>query len=137
MSPSVATSSVRIDLAGGALAAARARATMPFERYGHRPALVLSGSEILRGCLERALIARGAAVANLRNLPAVRQVQDLLASGLILLAPPDLRRRSDPADSIEVTAAESARESVAAVVEELERRGILASRDLQYPGEGI
>jgi len=137
VSLSLAMSSVTIDLAGGALPAAGARAAMPSERFGHRPAVVLSGSESLRRCLERALIARGAAVANLRTLPAVRQVQDLLASGLILLAPPDLRRRSDATDSIQVTAAASTRESAVAVMEELERHGVLASRDLLYPGEGI
>src|SRR5262245_39921144 len=39
-------------------------------RYGHRPAVVVSRSQELRKSLQQALLARGAAVANFRALPA-------------------------------------------------------------------
>jgi hypothetical protein len=107
------------------------------QRYGHRPAVVLLRSGALRKLLEQALFARGAAVANLRALPAIGQVQDLLASGLILLAPPDGGSQPDAADWIEVAEAGPVKESVNAVLFDLERRGVLVSRGLVFPGEGI
>lgn len=106
-------------------------------RYGHRPAIVLSSSGPLRKSLEQALFARGAAVANLGTLPASGQVQDLLTSGLIVLAPPDNDLQPDTADWIEAAEATSTQESVNVVLQELERRGVLPSSGLIFPGDGI
>ena len=119
------------------LRAACPRLSKRAERYGHRPAVVLSRSSTLRSSLEQALFARGAAVANLRTLPAVEQVQDLLASGLIVLAPPS--RYPKPDDSAWIAAADVASTdgSVNAVMAELERRGVLFPREFLLPGEGI
>ena len=101
--------------------------------YGHRAAVVVSPSGALRTSLERALLARGAAVVNLRTLPAATQIEDILASGLILLAPPSYIPPVIAGDWIEA----GDRQTVQAVVGELERRGVLFSHGYIFPGEGI
>jgi hypothetical protein len=106
-------------------------------RYGHRPAVVVSESQALRKSLHQALFARGAAVANFRALPASRHIQDLLASGLIVLTPPDARLQAVPPDWIDAPEAPSLSQSVSAALRDLERRGVLDSRDLVFPGEGV
>jgi len=106
-------------------------------RYGHRPAVVVSRSRALRKSLQQALVARGAAVVNLRALPSSRHLEDLLTSGLIVLAPPDRRQQTDPSDWIDAPEAPSISQSVSATLHNLERRGVLDSRDLVFPGEGI
>jgi hypothetical protein len=98
-----------------------------FERYGHRPAVVVSRSETLRKAVERALFARGAAVVALEALPSNPQLRGLLANGLILLAPPAPWKLKG-VDYIEAAEAESVRESVPTTLRELERRGVLVSR---------
>jgi len=107
------------------------------ERYGHRAAVVLSSSRTLRSSLEQALFARGAAVANLTTLPPLAHLQDLLSSGLILLAPPDNHVRPHTSEWIEAAEMASTQESVRAVLTELERRGLLVSRGVLFAGEGI
>ncbi len=101
--------------------------------HGHRAAVVLSPSGALRNSLERALLARGAAVVNLRTLPPLRQVEDILASGLILLAPPSYMPHLKAADCVEAAEGHTAQ----AVVDELELRGVLLPRGFIFPGEGI
>jgi hypothetical protein len=91
-----------------------------FERYGHHPALVVSRSQALRRALERALFDAGAAVAILDVLPAPAQVRQLLANGLILLAPP-----GGGPSAIEAVETASIDDSVEATLLELERRGVL------------
>src|SRR5262249_37760057 len=54
------------------------------QRYGPRPAVVVSRSEPLLKALERALFRGGAAVAVLKTLPDKAQVRELMAAGLIL-----------------------------------------------------
>ena len=101
--------------------------------YGHRAAVVLSRSGVLRKTLERALAARGAAAVNLRTLPPLTQIEDLLASGLILLAPPGDSPLYAAGNWIEA----SETDTVQALVAELEQRGVLLSREYISPGEGI
>jgi sulfate adenylyltransferase large subunit len=107
------------------------------QRYGHRPAVVVSRSEPVLAALERALFARGAAVAVLRALPAPAQLRELLANGLILLAPPGRTANLDAVAWVEAADETSPKESVRAVLRELERRGVLLSRDFVPPGDGI
>jgi sulfate adenylyltransferase large subunit len=98
-----------------------------FERYGHRPAVVVTRSETLRKALERALFARGAGVVALEALPSSLLLRGLLANGLILLAPP-APWKPKGVDYIEAPEAESVRESVPTTLRELERRGVLVPR---------
>src|SRR5690242_17981100 len=71
------------------LISAQRKAAERRQRYGHRAVVVLLRSAIARHSLEQRLFARGAAVANFRSAPPLAQIEDLLASGLILLAPPN------------------------------------------------
>jgi sulfate adenylyltransferase large subunit len=98
------------------------------QRYGHRPAVVISRSQPVRRALERALFAGGAAVAVLETLPVKTQVRELLTNGLILLAPFSTAEELEGADWIEAVEAESIRESVRLTLRELERAGVLVSR---------
>src|SRR5262249_29848695 len=88
------------------------------QRYGHRTAVVVSRSEPLRKALERALFSRGAAVAALDALPAKMHVQELLANGLILLAPFSTAEELESADWIEAVETDSMTESVHLVLSE-------------------
>ena len=106
------------------------------QRYGHRPAIVLSRSEPLRKALERALFSRGAAVATLDALPARAQVRELLANGLILLAPFCTIEELEGANWIEAAETASITESVQLVLSELERLGLLVSRSAIRPEGG-
>jgi hypothetical protein len=92
------------------------------ERYGHRPALIVSDSEPLRRALERALFAKGAVVAFMQTLPSNEHVRQLLASGLIVLGPPNSGMDADRIEAIEQA---SVTESVQRVFQELARRGVL------------
>ena len=110
------------------LFAAPVTAAERFERYGHRPAVLVSRSQVLRKALERALFARGAVVVALDALPPVPQLRELLRNGLILVAPRALSARLEGPDWIEATEAESLRESLHATLAELECRGVLPPR---------
>jgi hypothetical protein len=107
------------------------------QRYGHRPAVVVSRSAPMLFALQRALFERAAAVTVLQDLPAPELLQDLLANGLIVLAPPASTAHLDGVAWIEVVSEGSPKESVRAVLRELERRDVLLSRDFVSPGEGI
>ena len=87
--------------------------------------------------LQRALFERGATTALLQILPPPAMLRDLLANGLIVLAPPASHVDLDGVAWLEVVAGGSRKESVGAVLRELEQRGILLSRDWVSPGEGI
>jgi sulfate adenylyltransferase large subunit len=99
------------------------------QRYGHRPAVVISRSQALRSALERALFAGGAAVAVLENVPGKTQIRELLTNGLIVLAPLLTAEGVAGADWIEAVEAESIGESVCLTLRELERAGVLVSRE--------
>jgi sulfate adenylyltransferase large subunit len=99
------------------------------QRYGHRPAVVISRSQALRSALERALFAGGAAVAVLENVPGKTQIRELLTNGLIVLAPLSTAEGVAGADWIEAVEAESIGESVCLTLRELERTGVLVSRE--------
>jgi sulfate adenylyltransferase subunit 1 (EFTu-like GTPase family) len=103
-------------------------------RYGHRAAVVVARTETLRRALERALFARGAAVIVLKTLPDVPQLLDLLANGLLLLAPP--QARPDGVQWIEADERTVVNESINAVLHELERRGLLLSSSDTHDEEG-
>jgi sulfate adenylyltransferase large subunit len=107
------------------------------QRYGHRPAVVVSRSPLLRKALERALFGRGAAVAVLEALPAKSQLRELLTNGLILLAPFSTVAELEGADWIEAAEAASINESVRLTLRELERVGLLVSGKFALPGGGI
>jgi sulfate adenylyltransferase subunit 1 len=107
------------------------------QRYGHRPAVVVARSPVLRKALERALFGRGAAVAVLEALPAKAQLRELLTNGLILLAPFSTAAELEGADWIEAAEAASINESVRLTLRELERAGLLMSRKFGLPGGGI
>jgi hypothetical protein len=94
------------------------------QRFGHRSAVLVSRSKALLASLERALFARGAAVAALQALPPAAALRELLANGLILLAPSPRAERRD-AGLIEVAEKGTTSESVDAILCELERRGVL------------
>jgi hypothetical protein len=104
------------------------------QRYGHRPAVVISRSPLLRSALERALFAGGAAVAVLETLPGKRQVRELLANGLILLAPFATAEELEGTDWVEAVETESISESVRVTLTELERTDVLVSRKSVLPG---
>jgi hypothetical protein len=87
--------------------------------------------------LQRALLERGAATALLQILPPPALLRDLLANGLIVLAPSASQVDLDGVASLEAVAMGSRKESICAVVRELEQRGVLLSRDWVSPGEGI
>src|SRR5262245_46257559 len=110
------------------------------QRYGHRPAVVVARSPLLRKALERALFGRGAAVAALETLPAKAQLRELLTNGLIVLAPfsaPFWVAELEGVDWIEAAEAASINESVRLTLRELERVGLLVSRKFGLPGGGI
>jgi hypothetical protein len=104
------------------------------QRYGHRPAVVISRSQPLRRALERALFAGGAAVAVLESLPVKTQLRELLANGLILLMPFSTADELEGADWIEAVETESIRESVRLTLRELERADLLVSQRFVPPG---
>jgi hypothetical protein len=106
------------------------------QRYGHRPAVVVSRSEPLLKALERALFDGGAAVAVLEALPAKAQLRELMRNGLILLAPFSTAEELEGTDWIEAVEAASINESVRQVLRELERVGLLVSRKFVLPGGG-
>jgi hypothetical protein len=116
--------------------AAPVTATERSQRYGHRPAVVISRSHDLRRALERALFARGAAVAVLEARPPGPQIQDLLANGMILVTPP--APADDPASAAWIESAEAAstEESVRETLRDLERRGVLLSRRFREVTDG-
>jgi hypothetical protein len=107
------------------------------QRYGHGPAVVVSRSAAVLFALQRALFDRGAAVTVLQALPERVLLLDLLANGLIVLAPPqsaaDLRGVTWFAAPVQGSPTESAR----AVLQQLELQRVLLSRDFVSPGEGI
>jgi sulfate adenylyltransferase large subunit len=108
-----------------------------FERHGHRPAVVVSRSAGVLFGLQRALFQRGAMVAVLQAVPEPGQLRDLLANGLILLAPP--AGVPTVTDVVWMDAVErgTASESLRATLQELERRDVLLSRDVFQAGGGI
>ena len=75
--------------------------------------------------------------ALLQILPPPALLRDLLANGLIVLAPSASQVDLDGVASLEAVAMGSRKESICAVVRELEQRGVLLSRDWVSPGEGI
>jgi len=108
------------------------------QRYGHRPAVVVSRSEELRNALERALFDRGAAVAVLETLPGKAQLRELLSNGLIVVAPPSTSADLENADCIEAVEVVSIKGSVRLALTQLERLGVLlSSHKFAKPGEGI
>ena len=125
------------DETGGVFEAAPVTPAERLQRYGHRPAVVLSRSEPLRKALERALFSRGAVVATLDVIPAKTQVRELLGNGLILLAPFSTTEELEGADWIEAVERPSITESVHLVLSELERLGLLLSRKLLGREEGV
>jgi hypothetical protein len=106
------------------------------QRYGHRPAVVVSRSERLLKALERALFMGGAAVAVVKTLPDKAQVRELMAAGLILLAPFSTAEELEGAPWIEAVEAASINESVRLAMAELDRVGLLVSRKFVVPGGG-
>jgi sulfate adenylyltransferase large subunit len=110
------------------------------QRYGHGPAVVISRSQPLRSALERALFDAGAAVVVLDSVPVKRQVRELLANGLILVAPFPTANELKAADWIEAVEAESLSDSVRLTLRELEHAGVLVSREFMprggYPNGG-
>lgn len=98
-------------------------------RYGHRPAVVISRSQPLRRALERALFAGGAAVAVLETVPVKTQIRELLTNGLILVTPFSTAEELEGANWIEAVEAESILESLHLTLRELERAGVLVSRE--------
>jgi hypothetical protein len=109
-----------------------------WRRHGHGAAIVCSQSARVLFGLQRALFQRGASAAVVGELPPRALLQDLLANGLILLsAPPACASYLDGLPYIEAASGGSPNESVRAVLSELERRGVLAPRELLGPGEGI
>src|SRR6185503_19065499 len=90
------------------------------KRYGHGPAVVVASSEPLRKALERMLFDRGAAVAVLEMLPGEAQLRELLANGLILVAPPSAVGELEGAYCIEAVEAKSVEESARLVLRKLE-----------------
>jgi hypothetical protein len=99
------------------------------QQYGHRPGLVICHSQRLRRALERALFAGGAAVAVLETLPVKTDLRELLANGLILVTPVSTGEELEGTEWIEAVEAGSIRESVRLTLRELERAGVLVSRD--------
>jgi len=116
------------------------RAVTPTERRqrsGHGPAVVTSSSCAVLFALQRELFERGATTAILQVLPPPALLRDLLVNGLIVLAPP-----ASPVDLhgvvwLEAVAEGTPKESAHGVLRELERCGVLWSRDWVSPGEGI
>jgi sulfate adenylyltransferase large subunit len=104
------------------------------QRYGHRPGVVICRSQPLRTALERTLFAGGAAVAVLETPPVKSQVRELLTNGLILVTPFSTPGELEGADWIEAIEAESIRESVHLTLRELERAGVLISREFEPQG---
>jgi sulfate adenylyltransferase large subunit len=125
------------DGAGGEFNSAPVTPAERLKRYGHRPAVVVSSSEPLRKALERVLFDRGAAVAVLEALPAKAQLRELLANGLILVAPLSTAGELEGADCIEAVEANSVKESVRLVLRKLERMGVLVSHRFVLRKEGI
>src|SRR5215831_6672995 len=98
-------------------------------RHGHRPAVGVSESAAVLCGLQRALFERGAAVIVLQSLPAAEHLRDLLANGLILLAPP--AGRASVIGFAWLRAADGEpRAAVRATLRNLEREGVLPGRDL-------
>jgi sulfate adenylyltransferase large subunit len=106
------------------------------QRYGHRPAVVVSGSETLRKALERALFARGAAVVVLESPPDNTQLRELLANGLMVLAPPPKTAKLQGVDWIEAEETAAITESVREVLADLEELDLLVPRGPMASGEG-
>jgi hypothetical protein len=104
------------------------------QRYGHRPAVVTVRSHEVRRALERALFAKGAAVAVLEARPPDVYMRDLLVNGLIVVTPP----ADDPASAEWIEAAETAstEESVRVTLRDLEHRGVLLSRRFREVKDG-
>lgn len=108
------------------------------QRHGHGSAIVCSPSARVLFGLQRALFERGASAAVVGELPPRTLLRDLMANGLILLSPPPAGTADlDGLLFLEAASGCSPNESVRAVLSELERRGVLAARDLVGPGEGI
>ena len=122
---------------GGEFGSAPVTPAERLQRYGHRPAVVISRSEPLLKALERALFAGGAAVALLETLPAKSQLRELLTNGLILLAPFSTAEDLEGADWIEAVQSASISESVHLTLKELERVGLFVSRKFVLRKEGI
>jgi sulfate adenylyltransferase large subunit len=106
------------------------------QRFGHRPAVVVSRSKPLLTALEQALFARGAAVVVLQSLPPKAQSRELLMNGLILLAPFSTADELEVADSIEAVQTASINESVRLTLRELEHAGVLLPRKSVQQGGG-
>jgi sulfate adenylyltransferase subunit 1 len=87
-------------------------------RWGHRGAVMEAGTAELAGLLERALFDRGCSVAIVGSRSAATALQ---AAGMIaILVTPSARRRDIPT-----------------MLQDLEQRAILISRDTLTDGEGI
>jgi hypothetical protein len=122
------------DGAGGEFDSAPVTLAERLQRYGHRPAVVVSRSEALRKALERALFNRGAAVVVLEEFPGKTQLRELLANGLILVAPTSTFADLEGADCIEAVEVVSIEESVRLALSQLERQGLLVYRN--FAGRG-
>jgi sulfate adenylyltransferase large subunit len=107
-----------------------------FARHGHRPAVVVSRSAAVIFGLQRALFQRGAAVAVLQSLPPAELLRDLLANGMILLAPPGGPPSVTDYAWLDAPGGEPA-EAVAATLRALERAAVLPSGELCEAGGGI
>jgi sulfate adenylyltransferase large subunit len=125
------------DGAGGEFDSAPVTLAERLQRYGHRPAVVVSRSEALRKALERALFNRGAAVVVLEEFPGKTQLRELLANGLILVVPTSTSADLEGADCIEAVEVVSIKESVRLTLSQLERQGLLVYRNFALAGEAI
>ena len=105
--------------------------------YRQGSAVVVSPSSAALFAIQRALHERGTTTALLQTLPPLDLLQDLLASGLIVLAPSASPVDLDGVVWLKADAQCSPSESARAVVRELERLGGLRSCDWMLPGEGI
>lgn len=105
-------------------------------RSGHSAALVLADpASPAAHVLERQLFDRGADVVLLEA--PVAPLEPLLRAGLLVLAPPGSACAGFPVFRLESTAGADPERAAAALLAELERRGVLAPREAFESGEGI
>jgi sulfate adenylyltransferase large subunit len=125
---------LRLATCGGLAAVAPAERR---QQYGHGPAVVVSPSSAVLFALQRALLERRAITVLLQTLPPPALLRDLLANGLIVLAPSASPVDLDGIAWIEAVPEGPPKESARAVLREFERRGVQLSRDWVSVGEGI
>jgi sulfate adenylyltransferase subunit 1 (EFTu-like GTPase family) len=99
------------------------------QRYGHRPGVIMCPSTSFLKALERELFDRGAAVVLLETAPSSIQLQQLLANGLLVLAPPLPIVERKGVDWIEKRETTAIQETVRDTLSELKCRRLLLSRE--------